>query len=35
MFQQARELPFKDIAQFEPILTPQMLAKIDAELSKL
>jgi hypothetical protein len=35
MFQQARELAFKDIAQFEPVLTPVMLAKIDADLSKL
>ena len=35
MFQQARELAFKDISQFEPVLTPAMLAKIDADLSKL
>jgi hypothetical protein len=35
MIEQARSMAFKELSQFEPVLTPDMLAKIDADLAKL
>jgi hypothetical protein len=35
MIDAARELPLEGLAPFEPALTPQILAQIDAELAKI
>ncbi len=35
MIDAARELPLEGLAQFEPALTPEVLAQIDVELAKI